>query len=185
MKTARRSWTRPQDRPLATAVWYPAALGSRESEWRVGIFNAGWNAQKPPLSAATTKRALIVVLSHGTGGGAAGMAWLAETLSSSGSIVAAVNHHGNTAAEPTYQLQGFMLWWERARDISVLIDKLLADPQFGAHIDPSRIGVAGFSLGGYTALATVGVRLAQQQWKRCCASPPVEPIRSFPPASVL
>ena len=71
--TARRSWTRPQDRPLATAVWYPAALGSRESEWRVGIFNAGWNAQKAPLSAATTKRALIV-LSHGTGGGAAGMA---------------------------------------------------------------------------------------------------------------
>ena len=39
--TARRSWTGPQDRPLATAVWYPAALGSRESEWRVGIFNAG------------------------------------------------------------------------------------------------------------------------------------------------
>ena len=71
--TARRSWTGPQDRPLATAVWYPAALGSRESERRVGIFNAGWNAQKAPLSAATTKRALIV-LSHGTGGGAAGMA---------------------------------------------------------------------------------------------------------------
>src|SRR5256884_8350990 len=70
--TARRSWTGPQDRPLATAVWYPAALGSRESEWRVGIFNAGGNAQKAPLSAATTKRALIVVLSHGTGGGGGG-----------------------------------------------------------------------------------------------------------------
>jgi hypothetical protein len=71
--TTRRSWTGPQDRPLSTAVWYPAALGSRESEWRVGIFNAGWNAQHAPLSAATSKRALIV-LSHGTGGGAAGMA---------------------------------------------------------------------------------------------------------------
>src|SRR5437764_15240752 len=57
--TARRSWTGPQVRPLATAVWYPAAPGSRESEWRVGIFNAGWNAQKAPLSAATTKRALV------------------------------------------------------------------------------------------------------------------------------
>src|SRR2546427_1086250 len=69
--TARRSWTRPQDRPLATAVWYPAALGSRESEWRGGIFNAGGNARLAPLSAAPTKRPLIV-LSHGTGGGAAG-----------------------------------------------------------------------------------------------------------------
>jgi dienelactone hydrolase len=35
----------------------------------------------------------LVVLSHGTGGGAAGMAWLAETLASNGYIVAAVNHH--------------------------------------------------------------------------------------------
>ena len=178
--TARRSWTGPQNRPLATAVWYPAALGSRESEWRVGIFNAGWNAQKAPLAAATTTRALVV-LSHGTGGGAAGMAWLAETLASSGYIVAAVNHHGNTAAEPSYQLQGFILWWERARDISVLIDKLLADPQFGAHIDPSRIGVAGFSLGGYTALATVGARFAHQQWKSFCASQPAEPNCNLPP----
>ena len=84
------------------------------------------------------------------------MAWLAETLASNGYIVAAVNNHGNTAAEPSYQLHGFMLWWERARDISVLIDRLVADPQSGAHIDRSRIGVAGFSLGGYTALAMVG-----------------------------
>jgi predicted dienelactone hydrolase len=177
---ARRSWTGPQDRPLATAVWYPAAPGSHESEWRVGIFNAGWNARKAPLSAAATKCPLIV-LSHGTGGGAAAMAWLAETLASGGYIVAAVNHHGNTAAEPSYQLQGFMLWWERARDISVLIDKLLADPQFGGHIDPSRIGVAGFSLGGYTALATVGARLAYQQWKTFCASQPAEPTCNLPP----
>jgi len=177
--TARRSWTKPQNRPLATAVWYPAALGSRESEWRVGIFSAGWSAQKAPLSAAV-KRPLIV-LSHGTGGGAAGLSWLAETLASNGYIVAAVNHHGNTAAEPSYELQGFMLWWERARDISVLIDKLLGDPQFGAHIDPSRIGVAGFSLGGYTALATVGARLEYQQWKTFCATQPLEPNCTLPP----
>jgi predicted dienelactone hydrolase len=177
---ARRSWAGPRDRPLATAVWYPAAPGSRESEWRVGIFNAGWNAQQAPLSAATTKRPLVV-LSHGTGGGAAGLAWLAETLASNGYVVAAVNHHGNTAAEPSYQPQGFMLWWERARDISVLIDKLLADPQFAAHLDPSRIGVAGFSLGGYTALATVGARLSYQQWKSFCAGQPVEPNCKLPP----
>jgi predicted dienelactone hydrolase len=178
--TTRPSWTGPQHRPLATAVWYPAAPGTRESQWRVGIFNAGWNAQKAPLSVATTKRPLIV-LSHGTGGGAAGMAWLAETLASNGYMVAAVNHHGNTAAEPAYKLQGFMLWWERAKDISVLIDKLLVDPQFGAHIDASRIGVAGFSLGGYTALAAVGARLAYRQWKNFCASEPAEPNCNLPP----
>src|SRR2546423_10907393 len=57
--TARRSWTGPQDRPLATAVWYPAALGSRESEWRVAIFNAWGEARKAPLFASRTKRTLV------------------------------------------------------------------------------------------------------------------------------
>ena len=49
------------------------------------------------------------------------MAWLAETLASNGYIAAAVNHHGNTAAEPSCQLQGFMLWSERARPIASAI----------------------------------------------------------------
>jgi pimeloyl-ACP methyl ester carboxylesterase len=56
----RRGWTGPQDRPLATAIWYPAAPGSRESEWRVGIFNAEWNAQKAPLSAGRIRSAFAI-----------------------------------------------------------------------------------------------------------------------------
>ena len=177
---ARPSWTGPGSRPLATVIWYPAAPGTRESEWKVGVFNAGWTARGAPL-AAGDKKLPLVVLSHGTGGGAATLSWLAEALASNGYIVAAVNHHGNTAAEPSYQPQGFILWWERARDISILIDGLLADPRFGTHIDPSRIGAAGFSLGGYTVLATVGVRLDYDQWKRFCADKPDDPNCAPPP----
>ena len=177
---ARRSWTGTQSRPMATAIWYPAPIGTREAEWKVSIFNAGWTAQGAPL-AASSKKLPLVVLSHGTGAAASSISWLAETLASNGYIVAAVNHHGNTTAEPSYQPQGFILWWERARDISVLIDKLLADPRFGPHIDPSRIGVAGFSLGGYTALATVGARLDYEQWKSFCADRPADPNCNLPP----
>jgi len=165
---------------MATAIWYPAPIGTQEAEWRVSIFKAGWSAQGAPLASSRWKFPLVV-LSHGTGGGAATLAWLAETLASNGYVVAAVNHHGNTAAEPSYQVQGFILWWERARDISVLIDELLADPTFGAQIDPSRIGVAGFSLGGYTALAAVGARLAHGQWKSFCGSNPADPNCNLPP----
>jgi predicted dienelactone hydrolase len=176
----RPAWTGPGNRPLATVIWYPAAPGTREVEWKVGIFNAGWSAQGAPL-AAGAKKLPLVVISHGTGGAAAAISWLAEALASNGYIVAAVNHHGNTAAEPSYQPQGFILWWERARDISVLIDKLLADPRFGPHIDPSRIGAAGFSLGGYTVLATVGARLDYKQWKSFCADRPDDPNCKPPP----
>ncbi|PYO09275.1 MAG: hypothetical protein DMD75_16240 [Candidatus Rokuibacteriota bacterium] len=144
-----------QGTPRGRLSCAPRHYAPDQIHWCCRTVRFSWNAQKAPLSAAATKRPLIV-LSHGTGGGAATMAWLAETLASNGYIVAAVNNHGNTAAEPSYQLHGFMLWWERARDISVLIDRLVADPQSGAHIDRSRIGVAGFSLGGYTALAMVG-----------------------------
>jgi predicted dienelactone hydrolase len=53
------------------------------------------------------------------------------------------------------------------------------------HLDPSRIGVAGFSLGGYTSLATVGARLAYEQWKSFCASQPKEPTCIVPPEAAF
>jgi len=45
------------------------------------------------------------------------------------------------------------LWWERARDLSAVIDGMLSDPTFMPRIDRQRIGAAGFSLGGYTMIA--------------------------------
>lgn len=73
--------------------------------------------------------------------------------------------------------------WDRPKDVSVLIDKLLADPRFGPRIDTTRTGVAGFSLGGYTALATVGARLSYAQWKSFCAAKPADPNCNLPPES--
>ena len=57
----------------------------------------------------------------------------------------------------------------------MLIDKLLADPRFGPRIDATRIGAAGFSLGGYTVLALAGARLSRDQWERFCAEHPDDP----------
>ncbi len=55
-----------------------------------------------------------------------------------------------------YYVPGFTLWWLRARDLSAVIDGMLADATFGPRIDVSRIGAAGHSLGGYTVLALAG-----------------------------
>ncbi|WP_235835299.1 alpha/beta hydrolase family protein [Piscinibacter terrae] len=162
-------------------VWYPAAPGSRETDWTVSIFNAGTNAQGAPMAAEPAKLPLVL-LSHGTGGAASTLGWLAEALAANGYIVAGVNHHGNTGAEPSYRLEGFMAWWDRPQDISAVLDKLLADPRFGPRIDTSRIGMAGFSLGGYTTLATIGVRLSQKQWQDFCAeASPDNPNCKLPP----
>ncbi len=82
------------------------------------------------------------MLSHGTGGSAMQLAWLGSVLARHGFIAVGVNHPGNNALEP-YTAEGFVLWWERATDISDALDALLLDPMFGPHVDEARIGAAG------------------------------------------
>jgi predicted dienelactone hydrolase len=126
-------------------------------------------AENAPI-AAGPGRYPLVLLSHGTGGSAIQMMWLGHRLASNGYIVAAVSHHGNTALEPRPTPQGFLLYWERARDLDVALRALREDPVFGAHIDTSRVGAAGFSLGGYTVLAAAGARFNPAEYDRFCAS---------------
>jgi predicted dienelactone hydrolase len=94
----------------------------------------------------------LVVLSHGTGGSAAAMAWLAEPLAAAGFRVVALDHHGNDFFGG-YHPAGFVFGWERPRDVSVVLDALEQQAPLGP------VGAAGFSFGGYTAAALVGARL--------------------------
>jgi predicted dienelactone hydrolase len=52
--------------------------------------------------------------------------WLGDFLAQHGYIVAAVNHHGNTAAGDQILAQGFALVWERPEDLTAVLTKLLA-----------------------------------------------------------
>ena len=57
-----------------------------------------------------------------------------------------------------------------------LIDLMLGTPAFASRIDPERVGLFGFSRGGYTALAVIGANpdwasvteLCQQYKTRVC-----------------
>ncbi|MFZ6745937.1 alpha/beta hydrolase family protein [Undibacterium sp. JH2W] len=178
--SSRLDWTASKPRPLATTIWYPAQAGVIEKDWDVAIFKAGSNAMGAGLS-LTPQKLPLILLSHGTGGSAASMAWLAESLAAHGYVVAAVNHHGNTGYEDKTRLEGFVVWWDRPQDLSVVIDKLLADPVFGSRIDAQRIAVAGFSIGGYTALASVGGRISYAQWEEFCGKNASNPNCKLPP----
>jgi hypothetical protein len=113
----------------------------------------GWLAA-PGVRSAPGKFPLIV-LSHCTGGSAPMMGWLGSVLASHRYISVAVNHPGNNALEP-YTVAGFPLWWERATDLSEVIDQMLGDAEFGGRIDSKRIAAGGFSLGDYTMIEIVG-----------------------------
>ncbi len=105
----------------------------------------------------------LVIISHGTGGVTESLSWLARGLVEAGYIVAGVNHHGNCGGEP-YLAEGFMCWWERARDTSVFLDYLLRGP-LSDFVDTDRIAHVGFSLGGYTGLALAGGRTSMAAWE--------------------
>jgi predicted dienelactone hydrolase len=93
----------------------------------------------------------LVVLSHGTGGSAVELAWWATALRDAGFDVVGIHHHGNSYLAGTTAL-GFVSWWDRALDVSVVLDHVAVR---------GPVGVAGFSLGGYTAGAVCGVRLSE------------------------
>jgi predicted dienelactone hydrolase len=177
-------WRGATTRALITDVWYPADVQAQVAPQRIGppgapIFEADPAAANAEL-VKSPPRFPLILMSHGTGGTAASMAWLATALAARGFIVAGVDHPGNNAVE-AYTVQGFALWWLRARDISMVIDSMLADATFGAHIDPARIGAVGFSLGGYTMIELAGGITSLAQFATYCRATPDATTCKAPP----
>jgi len=177
------NWRGAKTHALITEIWYPADPASVEQPQWIGppnapLFSAG-NAAPGARPLSSLAKFPLIVMSHGTGGSAKSIAWLAAALASHGYIVAAVNHPGNNALEP-YAAPGFILWWERARDLSVVIDQMLADAVFSGHIDRGRIGAAGFSLGGYTVIEIAGGRTDRSAFVDFCKSPRADNICKAP-----
>ena len=169
----RPSWAGAGARPLRALGWYPASPDAAPADVTIGppaaaLFHAGRAAASAPIAPG---RHPLVLLSHGTGGAALQMMWLGQALAARGYIVAAVNHHGNTFAEAAPLPQGFILWWERARDLTVLLDRILADAELGPRLDRARIGAAGFSIGGYTVAALAGARTDLGEFDAFCKGP--------------
>jgi predicted dienelactone hydrolase len=180
---AQRNWRGSEHHELRVTVWYPAAENAVEAPQVIGpaeapLLLAGKAAAHAAFAPALEKWPLIL-LSHGTGGSAMQMAWLGTALASAGYVAAAVDHPGNNALEPS-TAEGFVLWWERATDLSEVLDGMLADEEFGSRIDNTRVGAAGFSIGGYTVLALGGARADISVITDLCEKQPTLPTCHTP-----
>lgn len=172
---SRSNWQNTGHRPLSTVIWYPAAAGSPLTEPQIG--DPAWRpyfvqrsfAVAAPLS-TQAPRYPLVLLSHGSTSVNLSLAWLGAYLAEHGYIAAAVNHHGNTGAEGQLLTQGFMGQWERAADLSALLDRMLADPKFGSHIDQRRVFAAGHSAGGATVIMLAGGQFSGDEIAKFCAT---------------
>ena len=142
-------------------IWYPATDGEPELIGQNALFYGHYVRRDAPLPAS----APVVLLSHGSGGNAVQMGWLASHLANRGALVIATNHPGTTSRdslpERTVQI------WERPADLTAKLDWLEAGGLVGFR-PVKDIIATGFSLGWHSALAMGGVRVSRARFIEYC-----------------
>ncbi|MCG7393363.1 dienelactone hydrolase family protein [Microvirga sp. ACRRW] len=149
---------------LSVSVWYPAGEGGQITLVGDNLLFRGVAAMRN--ASPTEGRLPLVLLSHGSGGNAPNLSWLASHLAGQGFVVAAPNHPGSTSGDAA-QASTIRIW-NRPADMSAVLTAIMTDATFGVRIDPDRIGVVGFSLGGHTALALAGARADAETYASYC-----------------
>ena len=134
---------------MKAAVWSPCAAAPEEV--RIGPFILPAVRDCP----VPEGKYPLVVISHGFGGTYFSHRDTAAVLADAGFIVAAINHPGDNALEMKKAGELSALTG-RPADIARLLDHLLEGFSEAGSIDAGRIGVFGFSRGGYTALVLAG-----------------------------
>lgn len=160
---------------LRITLWYPAAAGaptrSIDIPPEAPEFQVGSVAADAPF--ADTLRHPIILLSHGFGGSARIMGWFGLALAEHGFVVVAVDHPGNNGIDRLTK-EGAVLWWDRADDLKTALATVLADPKLKDHLDPARVGAAGFSIGGLTALVAGGAKTDPDRMIQFCHEHPAD-----------
>ncbi|MGF6214373.1 alpha/beta hydrolase family protein [Comamonas sp. 4034] len=135
----------------SSIIWYPTE--APEVSWQAGPFRIA--ASQDVLVAPG--RFPVVLLSHGRQGGPMSHRAMAAHLAREGFIVIAPTHVGYAAGQPpaANSIQALV---NRPRQATVALDAALRDNRFSPHAHPDRIGMIGYSAGGYTALVLAGAK---------------------------
>ncbi|WP_374348763.1 alpha/beta hydrolase family protein [Chitinimonas sp.] len=136
----------PDGSPLDIGIWYPSAASTAPMV-------TGPVSQDVAIAGPIKGDHLpLVLISHGTGGYKFSHYDTAIALANAGFVVAAVTHSGDNYQDNSRAV--FIT--ERPRHISRALDFMLTDWADRNKIDASRIGIFGFSAGGFTALVNIG-----------------------------
>lgn len=158
-------------------AWYPAHAGAKEEPLTIGppenpLFEVGSSAADAPVAAG---RWPVLLLSHGNGGTARMMGWFGTAMARAGYVVVAVDHPGNNGMD-AMTAAGSILMWNRVDDLSAALAAVKADPRLAAHVDVERLGLAGYSAGGYTALIAAGARPDMARLVAFCEANPKDGV---------
>ena len=126
------------NKPREVGIWYPSdAAASPQS--------LGPYRQTVAIDGMLTGRQLpLVVILHGVQGSFANHYHTALALADTGFVVAAITQGDDIRLI------------ERPRHVGLVLDYMLANWPHHDRLDPARIGLFGFSVGGFTTLVTIG-----------------------------
>lgn len=150
---------------MQVGIWYPSNV--QTSPHPLGMFS-----QDVALNGPIAGQGLpLVLISHGTGGSLASHLDTASALARAGIVVVAVTHIGDNVQDQSYVGNRVDLI-DRPRQIRVALDWALSSWPGGVHVNPKRIGIFGFSLGGFTTLVLLGGTPELARMSQLCESNP-------------
>jgi predicted dienelactone hydrolase len=133
-------------KPLLVGVWYPTGAPAQDHPL------AAYVQTVAPDAPVGGEHLPLVVMSHGNGSNYQNHYDTGLALAKAGFVAIAVSHTGDTHDDQSRAL--FVT--DRLQHIRRMIDYMLSEWPDHARIDPNRVGMFGFSSGGFTALISIG-----------------------------
>jgi len=155
------------DRPLTVEIWYPGQTDAaaanpgeykvffRDGRTQISLFGKALRDAKPQRG---TNPYPLVVVSHGYPGNRFLLSPIAENLASKGYVVVSIDHTDSTYSD---QAAFASTLRHRSIDVSFVIDEMVkinrdANSPLKSMIDENRIGLIGYSMGGYGVINKLG-----------------------------
>jgi len=155
-----------RDRPLVVDVWYPA---TPEAHAHAETYADALPSEPPAPPARFTVPGIavrnapaikgrhpLVIVSHGYSNVTVALSWLTENLASKGYVVAAIRHEDPMIGDRS-TFAGPLL--RRPLDIAFVTRELSQSLASEGLIDPERVALVGYSMGGYGVLTAAGAAL--------------------------
>lgn len=158
----------PPGKAISSAVWFPST--GKPVSMSVGPFQQ----MVVPDGTITGTRLPLVLISHGTAGSDGSHFDTALALAAAGFVVVALTHTGDNYLDQSYAGNQKNLT-DRPRQVSVVLTYMLTSWTQHDHLDASRVGMFGFSLGGFTTLVEVGGIPDVSRMRELCRQRPTAP----------
>jgi predicted dienelactone hydrolase len=157
---------------LQAGIWYPS--NTQTAAHPLGMFT-----QEVALNGPIAGQGLpLILISHGTGGSLSSHIDTANALARAGFVVAAITHIGDNTQDQSY-VGNWIDLIDRPRQAKVALDWLMTSWPGRLNLNPRRVGMFGFSLGGFTSLVLIGGTPETARMAQLCDSKPDAPECAF------